>query len=525
MTKEIMYDDELRALLINGAMTLSRCVKSTLGPSGRHVIMQRDYKSPIITNDGVSIAKMISLSNPYEDLGAKLVYESANKTNEHAGDGTTTSILLAVHMLQLGMQAMKQKANPSNLVKGMNLAKDAILEILTANTKKISSYEDIKHLATIASKSEEIGSIISEALKKVEEHDYIHVETSPTIETKIRVEEGMHIDARTFSFAFFKDKPSVIFHHAALLICNQSIETISQIENIAGYYLANGKPLIILCRDMSDEVLSSLLLSRLQRKSDIIAYKAPSFGDYQNDILDDIACISNGVLQQERLDMDLSTMSIEDLGMVDKAILTKDGLQLYASKNDEVKRRVVQLKENLSAMKQPYDIAHTLKRIANLDGKLACIEVGGYTDIEIEEKKLRIEDALQATKAAEEEGITWGGGLAFIEAYRELHPILHDENKDVEMGIQIIFHSILQPFMQLCENAYLDSEEMLQKQLAQELPIGFHAQELTWVNLEESGIMDPFKVIKEALINAVSVASLLIRCDVAIVNAMHEQQR
>lgn len=516
MDPEIYFDDEVRTAIIQGVDKLCKSVKTTLGPCGRHVLLQREYKPPLITNDGVTIAKYVHLQDPCEHMGVEVLRETANKTNEEAGDGTTTSIILATHILNRGMQLMRQHANPSLIVKGMDIALSKILDILDMNSKGIKDYKDIAHIATISSKSEEIGEKIAEALSMVEQYSYVHVETSSTSQTQVLLREGMQIDCKPTSFYFFANKTTIIHHRASLLISNQRIETLPQLEHILSMYFLNAKPLIIICQEMSEEVLSTILLSNLKNNSNIYVYQAPSFGDYRNDLLDDIALLSEGVFQQDQLNMDIMNMQIEDLGQVDKIILSKEGIRIFQKKTDEVQLRIAYLKEILPSVKQPYDKKHITKRIMNLEGKLASIEVGGHTQNEIEEKKLRIEDALQATKAAQEEGITWGGGLAYIEAYRQLRPILHDVNRDVEYGIQIVMEALLQPFTQLCENAYLNSEQMLQQQLAQDLPLGYDVQQAQWVHMENTGIMDPVKVLKQALVNACSIASLLIRCDVGI---------
>lgn len=516
MEQDIYFDDDVREMILTGVELLSKSVRTTLGPCGRHVLLQREYKAPLITNDGVTIAKHVKLSDPCQNMGVEVLKETANKTNEEAGDGTTTSIILASHILKRGMQFMHQHVNPSLLAQGMQIALAAVLEVLSENSKGIQDYQDIAHIATISSKSEEIGEKIAEALSEVEQHAYVHVETSSTATTNVTLREGMQVDCRVLSFYFFANKQTIIHHHASLLVSNQRIETLPQVEHILSMYFLNAKPLIIICKEMSEEVLSAILLNNMKHNSNIIVYQAPSFGDYQNDVLDDIALLTEGVFQQDQLNMDIMNMQIEDLGQAEKIVLSKDGMHIFAKKSEEVQLRIAYLKEILPSIKQPYDKKHTNRRIMNLEGKLASIEVGGYTQNEIEEKKLRIEDALQATKAAQEDGITWGGGLAYIEAYRRLRPILQDQNSDVAYGIQIVMEALLQPFTQLCENAYLDSKQMLQQQLAKDLPIGYDVQQGNWVNMEEAGIMDPVKVLKQALINACSIASLLIRCDVSI---------
>lgn len=516
MEHGIYFDDDMRSAIIEGVDTLCKSVKTTLGPCGRHVLLQREYKPPLITNDGVTIAKYVHVEEACAQMGVEVLRETANKTNEEAGDGTTTSIILAAYIMNRGMQLMRQHVNPSQLVNGIQIALNKILEVLDEHSKDIKDYKDIAHIASISSKSYEIGEKIAEALSLVEHHSYVHVETSSNAQTQVTLKEGMQVACKPMSFYFFTNKQTIMHHHASLLISNQRIETLPQLEHILSMYFMNAKPLIIICHEMSEEVLSTIVLHNLKNNSNIYVYQAPSFGDYRNDILDDIALISEGVFQQDQLNMEIMNMQIEELGQVDKIILSKDGLHIFQKKTDEVQLRIAYLKEILPSMKQSYDKKHTAKRILNLEGTLASIEVGGYTQHEIEEKKLRIEDALQATKAAQEEGIIWGGGLAYIEAYRRLRPILHDSNRDVEYGIQIVMEALLQPFSQLCENAYLNSEQMLQQQLAKDTPIGFDVQQATWVNMEESGIMDPVKVLKQALINACSIASLLIRCDVSI---------
>lgn len=515
--EEVIFQEMARKKLLRGAQVLMESVKGTLGPCGHHVLIQQPYGTPLITNDGVTIAKALHLQDPYERMGAELLFETAKKTNENAGDGTTTSILLAHALLKHGYAYIEQGGNVSAYVDGMRKGKDAICEYVKEHSHKVDTYDGIAQVATISAKDEEIGTLVADAINLVEDPRCITCESGKSYVSKVRLQEGMELDASPFSpYIFAKDQNKCTLHQPLLLITNERIESYQQIEHFVKYAVEKRRPLMMFCADIESEVLAPLLLAHMQKKFSVIVFKAPSFGTYQQDILDDLALLCHGTLCLEEFQTPLESLSVDALGECQEAVIFPRSLQIYASKDEPVKHRIAHLKENLSAYVQTYDIQHTYHRIMRLEGKLAILEIGGYTPQEIDEKKMRCEDALQAAFAAMEDGVIAGGGLAFIQAYKALQPMMHGKNIDEEAGMACVFASILQPFLQLMENNYEDGVEMLGIQFEKEKGIGYDVREKRWCALEEEGICDPVKVVMDSLHNAVSIASLLIRCDVAL---------
>lgn len=517
MENNILFQEDTRNKLLHGAYKLKECVKGTLGPCGHHAILEKGYGSPFITNDGVTIAKALHVSDPYEQMGVKIVLESAVKTNEVAGDGTTTSILLAYELLKHGYDEMAQGGIPNAFVEGMEIAGNAICKFVKEQSHTIDTYEGIQQIAKISAKSDEIGTLVADALKQVEDPRCIRCESGKSYQSKLRMQEGMELDATPLSPYFFpKDQISLTLKKPLLLISNERIEAFAQIEHILAYAIQHHRSLLILCEDMENDVLAPLVMAHMQKNCSVVVMKAPSFGSYQQDILDDLALVCKGTTFFSDLGRDLIEATMDDLGTCREAIITPSSLQILTAKDDAVESRIKTLKRQIPLYTQPYDQKHVYHRISRLEGKIAILEIGGYTQGEIEEKKMRCEDALQAAFAAMEEGIVAGGGLAFIQAYRSLQPILHSAQRDQNAGISCVFAAILKPFLQLMENNYEDGVEMLGKQFEQPKMIGYDVFQQKWCNLEEAGVLDPVKVVTQALHNAISVASLLIRCDVAL---------
>lgn len=517
MENNIRFQEDTRNKLLHGAFVLKESVKGTLGPCGHHAILEKGYGSPLITNDGVTIAKALRLGDPFEQMAVKILLESAVKTNEVAGDGTTTSILLAYELLKHGYDDMAQGGIPNAFVEGMESAGNAICTFVREHSHKIDTYEGIQHIATISAKSEEIGTLVADALKQVEDPRCIYCESSKSYQSKLRMQEGMELDATPLSPYFFpKDQMTLTLKQPLLLISNERIESLSQIEHLLAYAIQNHRSLLILCEDMENEVLAPLLMAHMQKNCSIVVMKAPSFGSYQQDILDDLALVCKGSTYFSDLGKPLEECGIDELGTCREAFITPHSLQILSTKHEGVEARIRSLKKQLPLYTQPYDQKHVYHRISRLEGKIAILEIGGYTQGEIEEKKMRCEDALQAAFAAMEEGIVAGGGLAFIQAYRTLQPLLHSAQKDRNAGISCVFAAILKPFLQLMENNYEDGVAMLGKQFEQPYTIGYDVLQQKWCDLEAAGVLDPVKVVTQTLHNAISVASLLIRCDVAL---------
>lgn len=517
MEDNIRFQEDTRNKLLHGAYVLKESVKGTLGPCGHHAILEKGYGSPLVSNDGVTIAKALRLENPYEQMGVDIILESAVKTNEVAGDGTTTSILLAYELLKHGYDDMAQGGIPNAFVEGMEAAGNAICDYVREHSHKIDTYEGIQHIATISAKSKELGTLVADALKQVEDPRCISCESGKSYQSKLRIQEGMELDARPLSPYFFaKDQMNITLKEPLVLMCNERIESLKQIEHFLAYAIQNHRSLLILCEDMENEVLAPLLMAHMQKNISIVVMKAPSFGSYQQDILDDLALVCKGKACIAELGTPLEEVSMEVLGTCKEALITQSSLQILTTKDEAVEARIRNLKMQLPLYTQPYDQKHVYHRISRLQGKIAILEIGGYTQGEIEEKKMRCEDALQAAYAAMEEGIVAGGGLAFVQAYRSLQPTLHSAKRDQNAGISCVFAAILKPFLQLMENNYEDGVRMLGKQFEQPMHIGYDVLQEKWCNLEEAGVLDPVKVVCQTLHNAISVASLLIRCDVAL---------
>lgn len=517
MEDTILFQKEARDRLLHGAKVLMESVKGTLGPCGHHVLIQKEYGQPLVTNDGVTIAKALHVSDPYEQMGIQILLDSAIKTNENSGDGTTTSILLAYELLKHGYEYMEQGGVANAFVQGMEAATDLIESYLRTHCRKVDAYDGIAQIATISAKSEEIGTLIASALKQVNDPNCIVCENGRTYENKMHIQEGMDLHASLLSPYFFpKDEVSTCLKHPYILITNYRIDALSQIEHFLVYALAEKRPLLILCEDMESDVLTQLILLHVQKKCDVIACKAPSFGTYQQDMLEDLALLCGGCACIQDLGRELSEISIEELGEAKEIIVKKRSMQIFATHKKAVEQKIEQLKQQLPEYTKKYDIDHLYQRITRLEGKIAVLEIGGYTKGEIEEKKLRCEDALQASFAAMEEGVVPGGGLALLQAYKVLQPQICEVQKDRRAGMSCVFAAILKPFLQLMENNYEQPVEMLEQQFTKEFPIGYDVWKEIWCDLTVNGILDPVKVIVQALHNAVSVASLLIRCDVAL---------
>lgn len=518
--EDILFQKEARKRLLRGAQLLMESVKGTLGPCGHHVLIRKEFDLPLITNDGVTIAKSLHVSDPYEQMGIQILLDSAGKTNENGGDGTTTSILLAYELLRQGFQYMEKGGVASAFVQGMQQAAQMVESYIREHAETIAAGDGIAQIASISAKSEEIGALIAEALKEVSDPRCIVCEQGSTYESKLRIQEGMELNAALMSPYFLpQDESSVTLKDADLLITNETIDTISQLDHFIAYAYTNHHPLIILCEDMDNEVLGQLIYLHMQKKCNVMVCKAPSFGTYQQDMLEDLALVCKGKAWCSDMGKELSEVPFEDLGKAKEVIVRKHSMQVFAAHDAAVEQRIAVLKKQIPDCDKKYDQDHLYRRIARLEGKIAVLEIGGYTRGEIEEKRMRCEDALQASFAAMEEGIVPGGGLALIQCYRALQPFAMDVHKDRQAGMNCVFTAILKPFLQLVENNYESPAKMLERQLENDWNIGYDVWKEEWCDLLENGVIDPAKVVIEALRNAVSVAGLLIRCDVAILNA------
>lgn len=519
MSKEIRFSSDARQSMLKGVNTLADAVSVTLGPKGRNVVLEKSYGSPLITNDGVSIAKEIELEDHFENMGAKLVYEVANNTNDIAGDGTTTATILARDMIVNGMKQVEKGANPVLMREGIERASKAVAEVLLKNSHKVETSRDIASVATISSSNSHIGELIAQAMEKVGRDGIINVDESNSFDDELEVNEGMQYDKGYVSpyFVSDTDKMEVEMDNPLILVTNQKITNLQEILPLLEQVLKTNKPLLLVAEDYENEAISSLVLNKLRGAFNVVATKAPGFGDKQKEMLEDIAVLTGAKFYNKDLNMKLSDLTIEDLGTIKKVIVKKDNTTLIGhSSSEAVNKRVEELKTQLTHIKSDYEKKTLKERIGKLSNGVATIKVGATTEAELKEKKLRIEDALNATKAAVDEGIVVGGGAALIEAYEELKNQVRDTNVDIQKGINVVMNSLFAPLTQIAINAGYDEEEIVSIQKNSEKDFGFDAKTGDWVNMFEAGIIDPTKVTRSALLNAASISALFLTTEAGV---------
>ena len=519
MSKEIRFSSDARQSMLKGVNTLADAVSVTLGPKGRNVVLEKSYGSPLITNDGVSIAKEIELEDHFENMGAKLVYEVANNTNDIAGDGTTTATILARDMIVNGMKQVEKGANPVLMREGIERASKAVAEVLLKNSHKVETSRDIASVATISSSNSHIGELIAQAMEKVGRDGIINVDESNSFDDELEVNEGMQYDKGYVSpyFVSDTDKMEVEMDNPLILVTNQKITNLQEILPLLEQILKANKPLLLIAEDYENEAISSLVLNKLRGAFNVVATKAPGFGDKQKEMLEDIAVLTGAKFYNKDLNMKLSDLTIEDLGTIKKVIVKKDNTTLIGhSSSVAVNARVEELKTQLANTKSDYEKKSLKERIGKLSNGVATIKVGATTEAELKEKKLRIEDALNATKAAVEEGIVVGGGAALVEAYEELKNQVRDTNVDIQKGINVVMNSLFAPLTQIAINAGFDEEEIVSIQKTAEKDYGFDAKTGDWVNMFEAGIIDPTKVTRSALLNAASISALFLTTEAGV---------
>ena len=520
MAKIIKNGKEARDGMLKGVDTLADAVKVTLGPKGRNVVLSKSYGSPLITNDGVTIAKEIELEDPFEDMGAKLVYEVANNTNDTAGDGTTTATLLAQTMIHKGIDAVNKGSNPVLLREGIELAAKKVADGLLKKAHKIDSSKDIASVASISSGSEEIGQIISEAMEKVGKTGVINVDESKGFDTSLEVTEGLRYDRGYISPYMVSDreKMNVELENPLIMVTDQKISTIQDVLAILEQIVQMNKPLLIIADDLDNEVTSTLILNKLRGMVNVVATKAPGFGDNQKDNLADIAALTGATFYAKDLGLNLKDMQISDLGTCKTVIVEKDHTTLIEGAGDKevLAERVNEIQAAIENAKSDYDRKRLAERMAKLTNGVAVIKVGATTETELKEKKLRIEDALNATRAAIEEGIVLGGGASLAEIYKELRTELHDENPDISKGIRVVLDSLTEPLYQIAENAGFNGKDVVEKQLASKKDQGFNAKTGEWVDMFKAGIVDPCKVTRSAVLNAASISGLFLTTEAAV---------
>ena len=528
MSKDIKFSKDARTAMLKGVDTLVDAVKITLGPKGRNVVLDKGYGSPLITNDGVTIAKEIELPDKFENMGAKLVYEVANKTNDVAGDGTTTAAVLAHSMIHKGISAIEKGANPVLMREGIEKAAKEVAKRLLDKSRKITTNDDIASVATISSGSSEIGSIIAEAMSKVGGDGVISVDESKGFDTYLEVVEGMQYDKGYISPYMVSDreKMEVTLENAYVLVTDQKISTIKDILPLLEQVVQSSKPLLIIADDLENEVVSTLIVNKLRGTFNVVATKAPGFGDNQKDQLGDIATMTNATFYAKDLNMDLKDMSIEHLGVAKKIVVAKDNTTIIGGAGQEhlIKGRIEEIRKQSENATSEYDKKRYNERLAKLTNGVAVVKVGAMTESELKEKKLRIEDALNATKAAVEEGIVIGGGAVLIEIYNEIKPLLKSDIVDVQKGLNVVVESLTAPTYQIAENAGYDASEIVDQQKVAKRDYGFNAKTGEWVNMFKAGIVDPTKVTRSAILNAASISSLFITTEVAVTDIKEEKE-
>ncbi len=515
MAKDIIFGEEARKSLQNGVDKLANAVKVTLGPKGRNVVLDKRYGSPLITNDGVTIAKEIELKDPFENMGAQLVKEVSVKTNDAAGDGTTTATVLAQALINEGMKNVAAGANPMVLKKGIKLAVDTATDTVIANSKKVSGSEDIARVATVSSGDEVIGNLIAEAMSKVTADGVITVEESKTAETYSEVVEGMQFD-RGYITPYMvtdTDKMESVLDDALILITDKKISNIQEILPILEQIVNAGKKLLIIAEDIEGEALSTLIVNKLRGTFTCVAVKAPGFGDRRKEMLRDIAILTGGEVISEELGLDLKETQMFQLGKARQVKVSKENTIIVdgAGDSNAIADRINQIKNELAVTTSDFDREKLQERLAKLAGGVAVIKVGAATEIEMKEKKLRIEDALSATKAAVEEGIVAGGGVALINAIPTVATLIETLDGDTKTGAQIVLKSLEAPIRQIAYNSGLEGSVIIEKIInSGKVNYGFDAYNEVYTDMLEAGIVDPTKVTRSALENAASVAAMVL---------------
>jgi chaperonin GroEL len=514
MSKEIKFGEEARRALESGVNQLADTVKITLGPKGRNVVLDKKFGSPLITNDGVTIAKEIELEDKFENMGAQLVKEVATKTNDVAGDGTTTATLLAQAIIREGLKNLAAGANPMILKKGIAKAVDTAVDAIKANSRKIKGKEDIARVAAISANDDVIGQLISDAMEKVTNDGVITVEESKTMGTNLEVVEGMQFD-RGYISAYMvtdTDKMEAILDDPYILITDKKLSSIQDLLPLLEQIVQAGKKLLIIAEDVEGEALTTLILNKLRGTFSCVAVKAPGFGDRRKEMLRDIAILTGGQVISDELGLDLKETKLSQLGKARQVKVQKENTIIVdgAGSQDEIKKRINSIKSQIEETTSDFDREKLQERLAKLAGGVAVIQVGAATETEMKEKKLRIEDALAATKAAVEEGIVAGGGTAYINAIPKVAELLKDAHGDEKTGIQIIVKALEEPVRQIAANAGLEGSVIVDKIKNSAVGVGFDVLKEEYTDMISSGIVDPTKVTRSALQNAASVASMVL---------------
>ncbi len=524
MAKEILFNEEARRALGRGVDQLANAVKVTLGPKGRNVVLDKKFGSPTITNDGVTIARDIELPDPFENMGAQLVKEVATKTNDVAGDGTTTATVLAQAMIQEGMRNVAAGANPMILKKGIETAVKTLVEEIKKRSIKVSGKAEIAQVASVSAADEEIGGLIAEAMEKVGNDGVITVEESKGLQTALNVVEGMQFDRGYISpyMVTDPDRMEAVMDNPYILITDRKISAIADMLPTLEKVVKVGKELLIIAEDVEGEALATLVVNRLRGTFKAVAVKAPGFGDRRKAMLEDIAILTGGTVITEDMGRKLDSVELEDLGTARQVRITKDETTIIdgAGDKDVIAKRVNQIRAQVEETSSDFDREKLQERLAKLSGGVAVIEVGAATEVELKDKKLRIEDALNATRAAVEEGIVAGGGTTFIDIIPALNTL--EATGDVQTGINLVKRAVEEPLRQIAYNAGLEGSVVVEKVKNTESGVGFNALTEEYIDMVKAGIVDPAKVTRSALQNAASIASLVLTTETIVADKVDE---
>jgi chaperonin GroEL len=522
MAKQLMFNEEARKKLLSGVEQISRAVKVTLGPKGRNVLLDKKFGAPTVTKDGVSVAKEVELEDPYENMGAQLLKEVATKTNDVAGDGTTTATVLAYSMVKEGLKYVAAGMTPIELKRGMDKAVTIAVEEIKKNSKEIKGSDEVAHVASVsANNDEEIGKILADAIEKVGKDGVITVEEAKTMETTTDFVEGMQFDRGYISSYFVtdRDRMETVFDNPYILIHDKKISNMKDMLPLLEKVAQSGRQLLIIAEDVDGEALATLVVNSLRGTLKTCAVKAPGFGDRRKAMLEDIAILTGGEVITEELGLKLEAADISQLGQAKSVKIDKDNTTIIdgAGKAKDIKDRVAQIKAQIDESTSDYDKEKLKERLAKLAGGVAVINIGAVTEVEMKEKKHRVEDALSATRAALEEGIVPGGGLALIQAATALDKAdITTLTDDEKIGFKIVKRALEEPMRQIAENAGADGGVIAERAKSEKKGIGFDAAKMEWVDMVKVGIIDPAKVTRSALQNAASVASLLLTTECAI---------
>ncbi|MCM3741970.1 chaperonin GroEL [Oceanobacillus luteolus] len=524
MAKDIKFSEDARRALARGVDTLADAVKVTLGPKGRNVVLDKKFGAPLITNDGVTIAKEIELEDAFENMGAQLVSEVASKTNDVAGDGTTTATVLAQAMIREGLKNVTSGANPMGIRRGIEKAVETAVEELQNVAKQVESKESIAQVAAISANDDEVGELIAEAMERVGKDGVITIEESKGFSTELDVVEGMQFD-RGYASPYMvtdQDKMEAVLEDPYILITDKKISNIQEVLPVLEQVVQQGKPLLLIAEDVEGEALATLVVNKLRGTFNAVAVKAPGFGDRRKAMLEDIAVLTGGEVITEDLGLDLKSASIEQLGRAAKVVVTKENTTIVEGTGnpEQIAGRVAQIRAQVEETTSEFDKEKLQERLAKLAGGVAVIKVGAATETELKERKLRIEDALNSTRAAVEEGIVAGGGTALIEVYKKVSEIALEG--DEATGRNIVLRAIEEPVRQIADNAGLEGSIIVERLKGEEQGIGYNAATGEWVNMIEAGIVDPAKVTRSALQNAASVAAMFLTTEAVVADKPEE---